>query len=385
MSDLNGRQAAGDGQDGQVFDLSAAFESDADLDAVLVEIPVNKGPISSIVASPDGSRLMVTNYGHDSVSVIDVSVIDTDTCRVVETVAGINEPFAIAMGSEDVDRAYVTTVSAAYDSIGVIDTSTNTVVSTHPLALSVSDLVVSPDGKRVYASRNGVGGADVAVLDTTTGQVEVLDIATGPGTSTECVRVGSDGGRLYVGTNGPAGGQLVVIGADAQTGLYVIDTVPIGSPIRDVALSRNGATAYVASCGPDSGAVVDVVDTGANKILSTHKITDVSGIVTGLALSGDGDRAYLVTDDGVTVLCARTQDIIGAVGLSNQPSCVVESPNGKYLYVADYSGAVTVAPVASVVAPGIEPAAHWDDTAAEDDAAAEWAMPELPQLEPALA
>jgi DNA-binding beta-propeller fold protein YncE len=131
--------------------------------------------------------------------------------------------------------------------------------------------------------------------------------------------------------------------------------------------------------------VVDVVDTGANKILSTHKITDVSGIVTGLALSGDGDRAYLVTDDGVTVLCARTQDIIGAVGLSNQPSCVVESPNGKYLYVADYSGAVTVAPVASVVAPGIEPAAHWDDTAAEDDAAAEWAMPELPQLEPALA
>ena len=134
---------------------------------IFVEIPVNNGPISGIATSPDGSRLMVTNYGHNS-----VSIIDTDSCRVVETVAGVDEPFAIAVGGPEgiaADRAYVSSVSTAYDSIEVIDVFTNTVVASHRLALSVSDLAVSADGKYVYASRNGAGSADVVVMDTATG------------------------------------------------------------------------------------------------------------------------------------------------------------------------------------------------------------------------
>ena len=165
-------------------------DTDAQQDPIVTEIPVYEGPIAGIVASPDGSRLMVTNYGRDS-----VSIIDTDSCRVVETVSGVREPFAIATGGPD--RVYISSVSRAYDSIEVIDVSTNTVVASHPLALSVSDLVASADGRYVYASRNGTGGADVAVVDTTTGRVEVIDIA-GPGTTAQCVRTSPDGARLYV-------------------------------------------------------------------------------------------------------------------------------------------------------------------------------------------
>jgi DNA-binding beta-propeller fold protein YncE len=281
---------------------------------------------------------------------------------------------------------------------------TNTVVETHPVALSVTDLVVSPDGRYVYASRNGAGGADVAVLDTATDRVEAIEVATTPGTTTECVRISSDGACLYVGTNGPAGGRLVVIGTHAhsdearagrsrwrrtsstrsrenaeQTGLRVIDTIEIGLPIRDVALSPNAAIAYVASCAPESGAVIDVIDTRTNKITGTHKIGEIGGILTGLTLSGDGDRAYLVGDDSITVLCTLTHDVVGTVGVADQPSCVVESPDAKYLYIADYSGAITVVPVAAIVALGMENAAH------ETQTPAEWVMPELLQYEPALA
>jgi YVTN family beta-propeller protein len=365
---------------------------------IVVEIAVDNGPISGIAASPDGTRLLVSNYGRNS-----VSVIDTDSCRVVETVADVNEPFAIAMGSGDANRAYVSTVSTAYDSIGVIDVPTNTVVATHPVALSVSDLVASPDGNYVYASRNGTGGADVAVVDTMTDRVEVIEVATAPGTTTECVRVSSDGERLYVGTNGPAGGRLVVIGTHAQsgeasagrsrwrrksstrsrgdgeqTGLRIIDTIEIGLPVRDVALSPNGTIAYVASCAPEVGAVIDVIDTRTNKITGTREIGEIGGILTGLTLSGDGDRAYLVSDDGITVLCTLTHDVVGTVGVANQPSCVVESPDAQHLYIADYSGVVTVAPVASIIV-SIENAAH------ENQTPAEWVMLELPQHEPALA
>ena len=384
--------------------MSPDRDKDVQKGPIVVEISVDSGPISGIVASPDGSRLMVTNYGGDS-----VSIIDTDSCRVLETVSGVQEPFAIAAagpkGPESLapNRVYVSSVSRAYDAIEVIDVSTNTVVATHPLALSVSDLVVSADGRYVYASRNGTGGTDVAILDTTTGRIEVIDIA-GPGTITQCVRTSPDGGRLYVGTNGPAGGRLVVLGAPSDdrssgrarwrrkkpirsrttglSGLIVTGVVEIGLAVRDVAVSPDGANdgrVYVASCCPEVGAVVDVVDTRTNKVTSTRKLGEISGNLTGCTLSRDGDRAYLVSDDGITVLCTLTQDVIGTVAVTEQPSCVVESPDGKRLYVADYSGAVIVAPVASTAPFAIEGAAP------RSHASAEWVMPELLHYEPALA
>lgn len=372
MRSVNGPMAAHDGLDRPVLELGSAPGF-----PIVVEVAVHKGPISGIATSPDGTRLLVTNYGSDS-----VSVIDTHTCRVVETVAGLDEPFAIAAGG---DRAYVSAVSAAYDSIGVIDLPTGTVVATHPVALSVTDLAVSPDGRQVYISRNAARGADVAALDTTTGDVEALDIATAPGTTTACVRVSPDGGRLYVGTNGPAGGRLSVIGTRGpsrskagQTGLRVVGTIDIGLPVRDVALSPSGAVAYVASCDPGLGAVVDVVDTATHKIVGTRKLGEIGGTLTGLTLSRDGDRAYLVSDDGIAVLCTLTHDVVGTVTVANQPSCVVESPDAKYLYIADYSGTVTLAAVASIVALGTETAAP------EAQIPTDWVTPELLQYEPAL-
>jgi YVTN family beta-propeller protein len=399
VTDVNGKEIARYGRDDRALTLQGAPG-----DAIVVDMPVRvavrKGPISGIAVSPDGRRLLVTNYGGDS-----VSIIDTDTCRVVRTVDGVDEPYAIAIGGRDADRAYVSIASTVYDAIGVIDVSTNTVVATHPLALSVSDLAVSPDGRHVYASRNGVRAADVVIIDTATDKIEVVDlaeVADVAGTSAECVRASSDTTRVYVGTNGPAGGQLVVIGAsaddvpapaegrsrwrkkntksggkhqrkDADHELRVIDTIDIGLPIRDVALSPNGAIAYVASCGPDVGAVVDVIDTRTNKITNTRKIAEIGGVFTGLTISGDGDRAYLVSDDSITVLCTLTHDVIGVVRATARPSCLVESPDGTHLYIADYDGVVTVAPVVSTM------------TSIESvQAAAEWSMPEFMRYEEAL-
>lgn len=381
MSETNGREAAGE-----------SVEIDATpMAATAVEIAVDNGPISGIATSPDGRRLVATHHGTDS-----VSIIDTDTFRVVDTIDGVDEPFAIATGGSGTGRAYVSTVSTAYDSIRVIDVSTNVVVATHPLALSVSDLAVDAAGRQVYAGRNGTGVADLAALDTTTGKIHAITVAEAA--ATECVRVSPDGSRAYVGVNGPTGGRLVVIGTKAQseeaagraswrkkrgagerTALRVIDTVEIGLPVRDVALSRNGAIAYVASWAPEVGVVVDVIDTRTNKIINTRKVGEIGGFLTGMTLSADGDRAYLVSDDNVTVLCTLTHDVIATLGAGMQPSCAVESPDGKRLYIAGYCGAVSVTPIAPAAPPAIESAAD------RELLSAGWLVPDLVAHEPVLA
>lgn len=392
MSEVNGREAAREAQIVEFWDAGP-------VEAVAVEIAVGNGPISAVAVSADGSRLLAASYGGNS-----VSVIDTDSCRVVGTVESVGEPFAIAIGGPEANQAYVSTVSAAYDSIAVVDLSSNEVVATHQLALSVSDLAVAPRGQRVYASRNGSRAADVAVLDTVTGRVDAIDLGSSePGTTADCVRVGADGNRAFVGVNGPAGSRLVTIGAaersdepatdgrprwrpsrstrsrgGEQSDLRVLSSVAIGLPIRGLALSPDASLVYVASCDPGVGVVVDVIDTRTNKIASTHKLGDIGGILTGLTLSGDGDRAYLVSDDRVTVLCTLTHDVIGTSGACAQPSCVAESPDGTRLYIADYSGTITVTPVAPRGPLGIEGAAS------EGDNAAAWLMPDLMQYEPAL-
>lgn len=307
--------------------------------AKLGEIAVNQGPISGILASTDGGHLAVTNHAANC-----VSVIDTSTFSVIATIGGTEEPFAIAGGGADDSHAYVSTVSADYDSISVIDTDTHAVVATHPVALSVQDLAVSPDGKRLYASRTGLDGTDVIVIDASADRVKAIDVATGEGVSAGTLCLSPDGRRLYVATVNSRGSDVVVIDTRKER---VVATIEVGLPIRGVALSPDSRTAYIASCDPALGGVVDVIDTRTHRVTDTVKI---GGSPTQLTISSGGKWAYVVSDDQITVLCTATKEVIDAIAVESGPSCVTESADGKQLFVADHAGGVTVL---SLVAPTI--------------------------------
>jgi YVTN family beta-propeller protein len=339
---------------------------------VVAEIAVQRGAVSGIAVSPDGTWLMVTHQGDDS-----FSLIDTRDNAVVQTVIDIDEPFAIAMSDMPAGRVYVSAVSAAYDSILDFDIDANRVVAAHPVAHSVTDLAVSSDGRHVYASRTAVNGADVAIVDTKTGNQDAIGIAATAGTIAECMRVSPDGRRLYVAANGPYAAELVVIDTRCKR---VVNTIEIGSPIRDIALSPNGATAYVGSCGPDFGAVLDVLDirdTATVTVANTYKIGEIAGFLTQLTISRDGERAYLVGDNGVTVVSTSTRDVVGSIVVGAQPSCVTESPDGDRLYIADYAGAVTVLTTTSTTASADPPTPDEVPTAPH-----KWAFSNPLELEP---
>jgi DNA-binding beta-propeller fold protein YncE len=346
--------------------------------SVTGEIAVQRGAVSGLAVSPDGALLAVTHRGDDS-----FSLIDTANGAVAEAVIDIDEPFAVAMSDTSSRRVYVSSATAAYDSVLAFDTDANRVVATYPLAFSVTDLAVSPDGRYVYAGRTGANGADVSVLDIATGHDDAISVTTIPGTTAGCVRLSPDGRRLYVAVNGASTAEFVVIDARQNR---VLSAVEIGSPIRDIALSPNGSTAYIGSCSADFGTVLDVLDIGDVRdirkpaVTGTHKIGDVAGLLAQLTLSRDGQRAYLVGDQSVTVLSTATQDIIGTIEIDGQPSCAIESPDGRRLYIADYAGTVTVLGIAAACTP-----AHAQTSDDALTAPHSWAFPDLLLLEPTLA
>jgi DNA-binding beta-propeller fold protein YncE len=257
------------------------------------------------------------------------------------------------------------------------DTESNEIVAEYPLAFNVTDLAVSPNGRHLYAGRTDVEGADVAILDTKTGKQDSVRVAGTAGTTAGCVRVSPEGRRLYVAANGSSTAHLVMVDAVQKR---VLNAVEITSPIRDIALSPDGATAYVGSAGPDFGTVLDIIDTRTSTITATHKIGDAAGLVAQLTVSRDGQRAYLVGDQSVTVLSTATQDVIGSIPVDGDPSCVIESPDGKRLYIADYAGTVTVLAIAVATTPADVPAADDELTTPHP-----WAVPDLLLLEPTLA
>jgi YVTN family beta-propeller protein len=304
--------------------LSAPVEPDL---IVLGSVAVRQGPIGDIAVNSDGTTLAVTNFGANS-----VSLIDTAHLTVSATVAVSGEPFAAAVAD---DRAYVSTGAASYDSVSVIDTVTESVTATHPLAFTITGVAAAPDGKHVFVSRTARDHVDLAVIDTTSDRVDTIVIATGAGITADALQVSPDGLRVYVATSDAYGGGLVVVDVEA---CRVVRTVPIGSPIRDLALSPDGAVAYVLGYDHVTGGVVDVLDTTTDDIAARIAL---GGSPIQVTLSANGTRAFVVDHDEVAVVCTITNVFVDSITVGAQPSSVAASPDGARLYVADYAGVIT--------------------------------------------
>jgi YVTN family beta-propeller protein len=95
-----------------------------------------------------------------------VSVIDTATDTVTATipVAGHTDEVAV---SPDGSKVYATNVSS--NNVSVIDAATNTVTATIPVGIAPIGVAVTPDGSKVYVVNNT--SQTVSVIDTATNTV----------------------------------------------------------------------------------------------------------------------------------------------------------------------------------------------------------------------
>lgn len=199
---------------------------------------------------------------------------------------------------------------------------------TVPIGGEPTGIAASPDGDRVYVAdsqRNLL-----IVLETRT-QTPVSSVAVPAGPWG--VGVSPDGSRLYV-TSLEAN---VVVVLDSGT-LSTIATIPVGIRPANIAVAPDGATAYVTNNGSDTVSVVNLV---TNEVIST---VTVGSQPWGLAL--DSFHVFVADfgSDAVSVIDRDKRAVVATVRTGDKPFGVAIE-GGEVLVTNSGDGTITSIPL----------------------------------------
>jgi len=151
---------------------------DASTNSVITSIPI-AGGVSELVVNPGGTRVYANGYG--------VSVIDASANSVIASIPV--SASAVAINSAE-SRVYVTNNSG----VSIIDTRTNSVVATVRMAGGAFSLTVNPTGSSVYVINTNPPFNTILVIDTTTNDV----IASIPvGVDSDDIAMGGCAGTFF--------------------------------------------------------------------------------------------------------------------------------------------------------------------------------------------
>src|SRR6056297_1329316 len=165
------------------YDDSTVYRLDLETLAIDQVIPVGSVP-KYVAVTPDGSRVLVTNWCS-----YDLSIIDVATGVEVDRVDLDRYPRGIAV-SPDSSTAYIA-LMGTYD-ILVLDLEDGSSDRLTGIGRGPRDLVLSPDDRTLYATINSDGV--VARIDLATQEV----VTTATGRAPRSMDIAADGRSLYV-------------------------------------------------------------------------------------------------------------------------------------------------------------------------------------------
>jgi phospholipase C len=243
-----------------------------------------------------------------------VGVVDTSTDALLTAIEGVTNPYGVA-ATPDGSTVYVT--NSGTNTLGVIATATNKITSTITVGLYPHGIAVSPDGHRAYVANTGPntgrtptpgpGGSNtVSIIDTATNAVAAtLNVGQAP----EVIAVSPDSSTVYV---------------TCQDGLYVIDAA--SGRVRSV-LGRLGG-AHGVALAPD-GNLVYIVDPTRNALAVVNPVGDrlvaeipVGALPWNVALTPDGTTAYVTNAnaDTVSVIATASRTVVATIEVGHIPT-----------------------------------------------------------------
>jgi YVTN family beta-propeller protein len=163
-----------------------------------------------VAVTPDGSKVYVTNLSGNT-----VSVIDTVTNTVVTTIPVGSAPFGVAV-TPDGGKVYVTNLSG--NTVSVIDTATNMVVgSPIPVGSGPAGVAITPDGSKVYVTN--FNDDTVSVIATASNTVVGVPISVGQ--QPYGVAVTPDGSKVYVANFSDATVSVIATASNTVVGVPI--------------------------------------------------------------------------------------------------------------------------------------------------------------------
>jgi RHS repeat-associated protein len=213
-------------------------------------------------------------------------------------------------------NAYVDNDTSSGPTIAVIDTATNTLLTSIAMSDGSQGIAVSPDGTRVYAAHQNAN--TVSVIDTATNSV-VATVSVG--TLPFGIAVLPNGSAVYVSNFHDA--TISVINTATNTVTATISSSNTGM----LAASPDSSKVY-----STNNTFIDVISTATNAVTAT--ISGAPNALGQIAVTPDGTTAYAVDNLGVAVFNLQTNSYTTHIAPSNAPFCygVAASPDGSKVY-----------------------------------------------------
>jgi YVTN family beta-propeller protein len=331
--------------DGRVHDIAVSPHGEhiyvARSDSVVVingrhhivgRIPVSGSP-KSLMTAADGAQLLVVDYDGS------VLVVDTGDYTAQAPLGGCACAVVVSPDGRYLYAAHNQASDGRANSmISVIDIACATTVATVPVD-DVAALAISPDGSRLYA----ISCDRRTHYQYPEGWLHIIDTASHAAINTiavgacpETITVSPDGDYLYITHYDTCSVSAVNLTTGGSTALVLRD-----APLA-VVFAPDSGHAYVRNAR--SLTVIDTTTNDADDI-------DAGDLPRGLQLSPDGKRAYISNfgDGTLSVVDTITNSVATIVDVPGYPEAVAVSPDGERIYVGDYwSGAVAVISVPTV-------------------------------------
>ena len=236
-----------------------------------------------------------------------VSVINTANNNVLSTIPVGKYPYGVAI-TNDGTKVYVTNQND--NTVSVINTATNTVISTIKVGDSPLGVCATPDNKKVYVTN--YQSKTISVINSTTDTVlKTLYLGVYP----DGICAAPDDSKIYV-----ANGQVIDVTTDT-----IINNLGIGG--FGICISPDGSKLYYTNA---NNVGIYGISNKTNKL-----INDGINSPEGICISPDGKNVYVTNSNSNTVGLLNNNQIYAVASAgANLPIGIDITPDGSKLYVA---------------------------------------------------
>ena len=265
-------------------------------DQKVANITVGVDPVG-VCASPDGTKVYITNETSNT-----ISVIDTKTNTNISTFgsgSNLNHPFGICVNPVN-GYVFVTNNTNANTSyISEFDNNNNFIKTISLTGAAAAGICISPDGNTLYVPNFITNSEYVSVINTvtykTTNNIKILGLG---GTA---VCISPDG--LYVYVTCGLTSKVVIINTNSKTAMPPIKISNAGD-LSGICISPDETNVYVQSGGTYLPVVINqvfVIQTNNNNTVSGTNF-NYNNFAEGIAITPDGNNLYSLITNGKEVL-----------------------------------------------------------------------------------